>query len=274
MHLRRVFELLRENKLYANLKKCPFCVNTVTFLGYIVSDKGISMDEEKVKAIMEWPNPKTMGEVHSFHGLTIFDRRFVKGFSAIAAPLTNCLKKDNFVWDESAELSFNTLKTALTTAPILSLSNFEKLFEIDCDASGVGIGGVLSQEERPIAYFSKKLNGLKLNYSTYDLEFYAIVQTIKHWAYYLAYREFLLNTDHEALKHLHSQQTLNKRHGKWVIYLQQFNFSIKHKSGSLNKVADGLSRRQSLLVVRRTNVSGFEEFKESYKEDGKQWVVV
>uniref|UniRef100_A0A2N9F6N0 Reverse transcriptase n=1 Tax=Fagus sylvatica TaxID=28930 RepID=A0A2N9F6N0_FAGSY len=274
MHLRRVFELLREKKLYANLKKCSFCVNSVTFLGYIVSDEGISMDEEKIRAIMEWPIPKTVGEVRSFHGLATFYRRFVKGFSAIAAPLTDCLKKDNFEWGESTELAFNTLKTALTTAPILSLPDFEKLFEIDCDASGVGIGGVLSQEGKPIAYFSEKLNGPKLNYSTYDLEFYAIVQTIKHWAYYLAYREFLLNTDHEALKHLNSQQTLNKRHGKWVSYLQQFNFSIRHKSGSLNKVADGLSRRQSLLVMMRTNVSGFEEFKESYKEDGKQWLVV
>uniref|UniRef100_A0A2N9IHB8 Reverse transcriptase domain-containing protein n=1 Tax=Fagus sylvatica TaxID=28930 RepID=A0A2N9IHB8_FAGSY len=235
--------------------------------------RGISMDDiqEKIRAIMEWPIPKTVGEVRSFHGLATFYRRFVKGFSAIAAPLTDCLKKDNFEWGESTELAFNTLKTALTTAPILSLPDFEKLFEIDCDASGVGIGGVLSQEGKPIAYFSEKLNGPKLNYSTYDLEFYAIVQTIKHWAYYLAYREFLLNTDHEALKHLNSQQTLNKRHGKWVSYLQQFNFSIRHKSGSLNKVADGLSRRQSLLVMMRTNVSGFEEFKESYKEDGKQW---
>uniref|UniRef100_A0A2N9I3J9 CCHC-type domain-containing protein n=1 Tax=Fagus sylvatica TaxID=28930 RepID=A0A2N9I3J9_FAGSY len=216
MHLRRVFELLREKKLYANLKKCSFCVNSVTFLGYIVSDEGISMDEEKIRAIMEWPIPKTVGEVRSFHGLATFYRRFVKGFSAIAAPLTDCLKKDNFEWGESTELAFNTLKTALTTAPILSLPDFEKLFEIDCDASGVGIGGVLSQEGKPIAYFSEKLNGPKLNYSTYDLEFYAIVQTIKHWAYYLAYREFLLNTDHEALKHLNSQQTLNKRHGKWL----------------------------------------------------------
>jgi hypothetical protein len=220
MHLRRVFELLREKKLYANLKKCSFCVNAVTFLGYIVSDKGISMDEEKIRAIMEWPIPKIVGEVHSFHGLVTFYRRFVKGFSAIAALLTNCIKKDNFEWGESTEVAFNTLKTALTTAPILSLPNFEKLFVIDCDASGVGIGGVLSHEGKPIAYFSEKLNGPKQNYSTYDLEFYAIVQTIKHWAYYFAYREFLLNTNHEALKYLNSQQTLNKRHGKWVSYLQ------------------------------------------------------
>ena len=100
------------------------------------------------------------------------------------------------------------------------------------------------------------------------------MQIIKHWAYYLAYREFLLNTDHEALKNLNSQQTLNKRHGKWISYLQQFNFSIKHKSGSLNKVADRPSKRQSLSVMMRTNVSGFKEFRESYKEDGKQWLVV
>ncbi len=96
MHLRRVFELLQENKLYANLKKCTFCVNIVTFLGYIVSDKGISMDEEKIRAIMEWPIPKIVGEVCNFHGLATFYRRFIKGFSAITALLTDCLKKDNF----------------------------------------------------------------------------------------------------------------------------------------------------------------------------------
>jgi hypothetical protein len=147
--------------LYANLKKCSFCVNTVTFLGYIVSDKGIFMDEEKVRAIMEWPIPKTVREVRSFHGLATFYRRFVKGFSAITASLTDCLKKDNFEWGESTKLAFNTLKTTLTTAPILSLPDFEKLFEIDCDASGVGIDGVLSQKGKPIAYFSEKLNGPK-----------------------------------------------------------------------------------------------------------------
>ena len=110
---------------------------------------------------MEWPIPKTVRKVRSFHGLATFYRRFVKGFIAIIASLTDCLKKDNFEWGESTKLAFNTLKTTLTTAPILSLPDFEKLFEIDCDASGVGIGGVLSQEGKPIAYFSEKLNGPK-----------------------------------------------------------------------------------------------------------------
>ena len=98
--------------------------------------------------------------------------------------------------------------------------NFEKIFELDCDASGVGIGGVLSQEGKPVAYFSEKLNSAKLNYSAYDVEFYGIVQAIKHWEYYLAYKEFILHTNHEALKHLNSQAILNKRHAKWVVYLQ------------------------------------------------------
>ena len=112
-----------------------------------------------------------------------------------------------------------------------------------------------------MAYFSEKLNSAKLNYSTYDVEFYAIVQAIKHWKYYLAYKEFILHTDHEALKHINSQATLNKRHAKWAVYQQQFNFSLRHKAGVLNGVADGLSRRSSLLVLmHNTVVSDYTEF--------------
>ena len=111
-------------------------------------------------------------------------------------------------------------KAVLTAALVLQAPNFEKIFELDCDASGVGIGGVLSQEGKLVAYFNEKLNFTKLNYCTYDVELYAIVQAIKHWEDYLAYKEFILHTDHEALKHLNSQAILNKRYAKWVVYLQ------------------------------------------------------
>ena len=121
------------------------------------------------------------------------------------------------------------MKKKLTEAPILALPSFDKIFEFNCDALGVGIEGVLSQEGQPIAFFSEKLNEAKLRYSTYDKEFYAIVQAIKHWRYYLAYKEFILHTNHEVLKYLNSQSNVNKRHAKWVSFLQQFTFLLKHQ---------------------------------------------
>ena len=131
---------------------------------------------------------------------------------------------------------------------------------------------VLSQEGQPIAFFSEKLNEAKLRYSTYDKEFYSIVQAIKHWSYYLAYKEFNLHTNHEALKYLNSQSNVNKRNVKWVSILQQFTFSSKHQSGILNKVTDGLSRRTNFLVEMQAKVAGFEVFKENYQDrDGPKW---
>ena len=141
--------------------------------------------------------------------LATFYRRFIKGFSTIAAPLTDCLKRESFEWNVAAQASFENLKKNLTIAPILAVPDFDKTFELDCDATGVGIGGVLGQESKPIAYYSEKLTGLRLRYCTYDLEFYAIIHSLKHWQYYLAYKEFILNTDHEALKHINNQPNLN-----------------------------------------------------------------
>ena len=229
------------------MKKCSFGMDQVVFLGYVVSSKGVFMDENKVKTIVDWPTPSSVHEVRSFDGLATFYRRFISNFSTIAAPLTNCLKQKSFVWIDEAQESFQLLKRKLTKAPILALPYFDKIFELNCDALGVGIGGVLSQEGQPIGFFSEKLNETKLRYSTYDKEFYAIVQAIKHWSYYLAYKEFILHTDHEALKYLNSQSNVNKRHAKWVSFLQQF-FLLKHQLGILNKVADGLSRRTNFLV--------------------------
>ena len=131
------------------------------------------------------------------------------------------------------------------------------------------LGKFLVKKSKLIAFFSEKLGSAKLNYCIYDLNFYAIVQAIKHWNYYLSYKEFILNTNHEALKHLHNQLSLHKRHAKWVAYLQQFNFCIRHKAGVLNKVAEGLSQRHALLCHMQAVVLGFDVFKEHYMGDNK-----
>ncbi|CAN4084866.1 unnamed protein product [Withania somnifera] len=152
-HLKKVFDILLKEKLFVNAKKCSFGVNKVVFLGFVVSAMGVEVDKEKIEAIRSWPAPSNAIEVRSFHGLASFYRRFIKDFSTIAAPLTELIKKN--------------------------------MFEIECDASGIGIGGVLMQEGRPLAYFGEKLKGAALNYSTYDKELYALVRVLAHWQHYL-----------------------------------------------------------------------------------------
>lgn len=162
---------------------------------------------------------KNIHEVRSFHGLVSFYRRFIANFSTIMAPITDCMKAGKFSWSEAATKAFDLIKQKLTTAPVLVLPDFSQPFELHCDASKVGIGAVLSQHGHPVAFFSEKLGGSRLNYSTYDVEFYAVVQALKHWQPYLSNREFIIYSDHEALKHLNSQDKLSSRHVNWAAYL-------------------------------------------------------
>ncbi|KAI4340765.1 hypothetical protein MLD38_025572 [Melastoma candidum] len=141
------------------------------------------------------------------------------------------------------------------------------MFEVECDASGVGIGGVLLQEGRPIVYFSEKLSGAKLNNAMYDKEFLAIVRVLEAWSHYLLPREFVLYTDHEALKYINGQHKLSRRHAKWIEFLQAFSFLLKHKPRVKNVVADALSRKMTLLSAMETKLIGFEYLKDLYKDD-------
>ncbi|XP_073063949.1 uncharacterized protein [Primulina eburnea] len=220
-HLKLVLITLRAENLYANLKKCDFCTNKLVFLGFVVSSQGIKVDEDKVSAIRDWPTPTTIGQ-----------------------------KNAPFSWGEEQEKSFNLIKQKLINAPLLVLPDFANTFEIECDASCVGIGGVLMQGGRPVAYFSEKLNGAALNYPTYDKEFYALVRTLETWQHYLRPKEFVIHTDHEFLKHLKGQQKLNKRHAKWVAFIETFPYMIKYKQ----REAHG----GGLMGHSTTNYSPFE----------------
>ncbi|WVZ63751.1 hypothetical protein U9M48_013359 [Paspalum notatum var. saurae] len=248
--LRAVFDALRAARLFGNIKKCTFCTDRVSFLGYVVTPQGIEVDEAKVQAIRSWPTPMTISQVRSLHGLAGFYRRFVPNFSTIAAPLNELTKKGVvFHSDKPQEDAFNLLKDKLTHAPLLQLLDFGKTFELECDASGVGIGGVLMQKNKRVAYFSEKLSG-------------------HMWQHYLWPKEFFIHSDHESLKHIRSQVKLNCRLAKWVEFIESFPYVIKYKKEKDNVIADALSRRYTMLLQLDHRIFGLESIKEQYAYDG------
>nr|GEY57887.1 RNA-directed DNA polymerase [Tanacetum cinerariifolium] len=166
-----------------------------------------------------------------------------------------------------AAKAFDILKAKVTKAPVLALPSFDEVFQVECDASGVGIGGVLSQNQHPIAFFSEKLNDARRKYSTYDNEFYVIVRSLDTWRHYLLSNEFVLFSDHEDLKFINGKHKLKPRHAKWVEFIQAFSFVIRHKVGSDNQVADALSRRHSLITTMQIRVQGFDSFLGLYCDD-------
>jgi hypothetical protein len=165
------------------------------------------------------------------------------------------------VWSDTQEESFNILKHKLIHAPLLQLPDFNKMFEGECDASGIGLGSVLLQEGKPVAYFSEKLSVPSLNYSTYDKELYALVQTLETCQHYLWPKEFVIHSDHESLKHIRSQSKLNRRYAKWFEFIEFFSYVIKHKKGKENIIADALSRCYTMLSQLDLKIFGLETIK-------------
>ncbi|KAF7807916.1 Transposon Ty3-I Gag-Pol polyprotein [Senna tora] len=237
-----VLDLLHQHTLYAKLSKCSFGQTRVEYLGHFVSAHGVEMDPSKVSAIMDWPSPSNVKQLRGFLGLTGYYRRFIHRYAQIAAPLTNLLKKDSFTWSDEAFTAFTALKQAVTTAPVLVLPNFSKPFIIDTDASGIGVGAVLSQDNRPIAFFSKKISQRQQNRSAYAREMLAITEAVAKFRHYLFGHYFIIRTDQKSLHHLTEQTIQTPEQEEWLPKLLGYQFSIEYKPGRTNTVADALSR--------------------------------
>ncbi|MCF6774909.1 hypothetical protein L3H44_10990, partial [Corynebacterium sp. MC-12] len=211
-HLQQVLQVLHDRQLYAKFSKCEFWLNSVAFLGHIVSDEGIRVDSQKIEAVKDWPRPTTPTEVRSFLGLAGYYRRFVEGFSSISAPLTKLTHKaTKFQWNDACERSFQELKDKLTSALVLVLPEGTEGYAVYCDASGVGLGCVLTQHGRVIAYASRQLRPHEKNYPTHDLELAAVVFALKIWRHYLYGVHVDIYTDHKSLQYIFKQKDLNLR---------------------------------------------------------------
>lgn len=243
-----VANILRKSGLTLNISKCKWCLKEVRYLGYVIGNGVIKTDADKILAIRDLPPPKSVREVRKFIGLASWYRRFVDNFSELTAPISDLTKKSKtFTWTKEADLAFEKLKLCLTSAPVLITPDFDKPFIIQCDASKLGIGGVLAQEdnegvERPIAYYSYKLNQAQKNYSITELECLAAVKCIEKFREYVEGHTFKVVTDHASLQWLMRQSDLNGRLARWSLRLQGFDFSIEHRKGSLQTVPDALSR--------------------------------
>jgi transposase InsO family protein len=266
-HLERL-ELLFQRLRTANLKlkpsKCYFMKHEIEFLGHVVSAEGVSTDPAKVADVVNWKVPTCVGEVRSFVGLCSYYRRYVRNFAEVAAPLHRLTgKKVPFEWSEKCQTAFDTLKTLLTTAPILAMPNDEGRYILDTDASDIAVGAVLSQvqhggDERVIAYASRTLDGPELNYCATRRELLAVVYFLKYFrTYLLGPREFLVRTDHSALQWLRRMPDPIGQNARWLESMEEYlPFTIQHRPGLKHGNADALSRRPCPQCENGTLESG------------------
>jgi len=202
-HLRIIFQILKERKLFAMLLKYEFWLSQVQFLGNIVSSEGIRVDPSKVEVVTRWERPTTPTKICSFLGLAGYYRKFIKGFSCLTLPLTKLTRNEqDFKWNDDCEASFKELKRRLTFAPVLILPNLEKKFKFYCDALGQRLCYVFMQEQKFLAYASRHLRPHEVNNPTHDLELAAIVCALKIWRHYLYKTRFYVFSDHKSLKYL------------------------------------------------------------------------
>ncbi|KAJ4815745.1 polyprotein [Rhynchospora pubera] len=271
-HLATTLHLLRQHKLFAKKEKCQFGMTELEYLGHIISHKGVATDPSKITAMLNWPIPTSLKELRGFLGLTGYYRRFIQNYGAISKPLTDQLKKNGFCWNEQATAAFAKLKEAMTNAPVLAIPNFSKPFVIEADASDKGIGAVLMQDHRPIAFLSKSIGVKAQGLSTYEKEFLALLTAVQKWRHYLVGGKFIIRTDQLSLKHLLEQKLTHAMQHKGLCKLLGLDYVIEYKRGSENRVADALSRRRDseltqLMPVSELIPAWMEDIKHSYEDD-------
>ncbi|GJU67196.1 putative reverse transcriptase domain-containing protein [Tanacetum coccineum] len=250
-HLKTVLELLKEEKLYAKFSKCEFWIPKVQFLGHVIDSRGIHVDPAKIESIKDWASPRTPTEIRQFLGLAGYYRRFIEGFSKIAKSMTKLTQKGiKFDWGEKEENAFQLIKQKLCSAPILALPEGSEDFVVYCDASHKGLGAVLMQREKVIAYASRQLKVHEKNYTTHDLELGSVVFALKIWRHYLYGTRCTVFTDHKSLQHILDQKELNMRQRRWLELLSDYDCDIRYHPGKANVVADALSRKERIEPLR------------------------
>lgn len=263
--LKRVAEKLREAKLLINTEKSRFCMRRIVFLGYVIDENGIQPDPERIQPILDYPRPKTVREVRRLMGMAGWYRRFISNFSSITAPISELIRKskEKMIWSDEAEEAFQQLKTALISTPILATPDFSKPFQIESDASDLGIGAVLTQnhdgDEKVIAYMSKKLTSTQRKYHVTERECLAVITAIEKFRQYIEGAKFTVITDHASLQWLQNFKDTNGRISRWSLRLQAHDFVIKHRKGSQMIVPDALSRAvEGIQITSLANTSDNE----------------
>ena len=248
IHLKKILDRLKNANLTVKLKKCKFFEPNIEFLGHQVGRDGLKPNERNIEKIKNLKPPTNVSETRMVMGLANYYRYFIRNYSTIAKPINQLLKKETeFIWGEKQQKAFETIKERLTNSPVLAHPNFDKEFHLFTDASGVGIGAVLSQinennKEVVISYWSKTLKDAEQRYPNTDRECLAVVLAVNHFHKYLIPKEFHIYTDHSALRTMMDETQMKGRRGNWTSKLQIYKFTINHRPGERMKHADALSR--------------------------------
>mmetsp|Transcript_17193 Transcript_17193/g.56962 ORF Transcript_17193/g.56962 Transcript_17193/m.56962 type:complete len:891 (-) Transcript_17193:657-3329(-) len=253
--LRQALDRFRKEQLFVKKSKCKLFHSEIDFLGFHISEAGVSTQEKKVQAIVDRTAPQTVKELKSFLGVLNFYRKYVPDYAALALPLTNLLRKNvKFCWDDAQEAAFQELKKRLISAPVLRYFNPALATCVLVDASDYAIGAVLTQQHGedllPVAFFSKRLNSAEVNYSVREKELLGLISALVHFKFYLYGRRVLVRTDHKSLKYLLTQSNLTGRLFRWSQILADFDLDeISYIPGEENVIADYLSRPNDSTVV-------------------------